>query len=222
MELDFSIISQNIYITQGFIVLYVYNWSKTTTEKKIGKRLLTIETQVKDKNDTETIILSLIVSVPIMGFVYLLQKLTGRPCFDYLLNYVIISWATAFLVGLFFGIRHQPKSFFLSIIQPLRTRRAYLSSSSVWNKLFIDNPNTFYRFSLSDGRIYIGKVEHFSINPNMEERGVFIRPSIMIENDDEVVGSFERGTYIEGEDIISIDILESLDIKYEGRVEDQD
>ena len=112
----------------------------------------------------------------------------------------------AILIGLLLALPH--RAGFFAILSD-KIFSVNINYPRVWDKLFIENENNFFRFKMSDGTIYYGKVNEYSKDPNYNDKEVLLeRCAVVVESKNEivVVRSYEF-SYLSYEDIITIDVL---------------
>jgi hypothetical protein len=188
-----GIITEIIYITPGFIAL----------------EFLYFLIPSKRRTGFERLAWSLILTIPILGIIKFIQEITPYLVFDYLPSYVAWAWSLALGLGFLISRIYRGKNLSLKLGGLFGLEVIY-NYPRVWNKFFAENNDNTFRFNLDDGRIYIGKIVNYSIDPNYEEQEIFIRPAfVCVEKERKLEGLnyFPSGSYLKLDSIVTVDVL---------------
>jgi hypothetical protein len=181
-----------IFVIPGFILLSIYS----------------LLTPSKKASDFASLVGSIIFSIPIYGFIYVIQT---AVCLEIVLNrflYVVFSWPLAIAVG--WGMSWVQKNKAEPILKSIKIQ--YRKDPRIWNKFFssFSNTSSFARFVLTDSTILIGYPKFFSIDPDDELQEVILNPCYEVDKNSKIIRTFVNDIYLNNDKIILVEILGTI------------
>lgn len=181
-----------IFVIPGFILLSIYS----------------LLVPSKKASDFASFVGSIIFSIPIYGFIYLVQILISVEIVTQRFLYVILSWPLAVAVG--WGMSWIQKNKAEKILKAIKIE--YRKDPRIWNKFFSAFSNTanFARFVLTDGKILIGYPKFFSIDPDDQLQEIILNPCYEVNKEYQIMRTFEDNIYLNNDKIVLVENIGAI------------
>ena len=197
-----QIINSIIYIIPGFIALSVYYFLIPT----------------RKRSDFERLISSIIFSIPIYAIILFFENLLNLYLRANKEIYIPLSWFIAVILGLMLS-KIVSSVWFNNIITSIGIK--FKLKPRVWNEVFDLPEAKWVRVVLSNGNVYIGSLSLYSLDPNDPDKDIFLHPAYLLKKQSdneikstefEIVEIIEKGVYIRGANIVSVEFLPDIAI----------
>jgi len=187
-----------IYIVPGFILLATYCFFVPS----------------KRGSDFAGFVGSIILSIPIFGFISLLELLLRIKIVSSNLLYVLFSWPFAVVIGWFIGWLQKNK--FEDILKKVKVE--YSKDPRIWNEFFgtFSNSDHFVKVQLIDGTPLVGYPRYYSIDPNDEIQELTLSPCYLIDKDFKILQTMKDSVYLNNDKIVYIEDIGSINFTSES------
>jgi len=193
-----KIVDVIIYVIPGFILLATYCFFVPS----------------KKGSDFAGFVGSIILSIPIFGFISLLELLLCIKIVSNKLLYVLFSWPFAIVIGWFIGWLQKNK--FENILKKVKVE--YSKDPRIWNEFFstFSNSDHFVKALLIDGTILVGYPRYYSIDPNDEIQELVLFPCYVVDENLKILRTINDSVYLNNDKVVCIEDMGSINFTSES------